>query len=74
MKDFAILVLSCDRYSSLWDNFFIQFNKHFKNKENVKLYFGSNELDVYQNGFINLNSVIFLFKNSAHFLWPVLLG
>jgi len=40
----AILVLSCDKYSSLWKPFFLQFRKYWKDNP-YKVYLGSNTLN-----------------------------
>ena len=39
---FAVLVLSCDKYSDLWPAFFFQFKKHFPDLGCVPVYLGSN--------------------------------
>lgn len=41
-ENFAILVLSCDKYSDLWDGFFKCFFKNFPSGSNYKIYLGSN--------------------------------
>ncbi|MDA8454077.1 hypothetical protein M4R22_04800 [Acidovorax sp. GBBC 3334] len=51
MSDFAILILSCDKYSDLWAPFMDQFRKQFP--ENIyPVYFGTNEIPFSENGVI----------------------
>lgn len=45
-RNCAIVVLSCDKYSSLWNPFFAQFNKYWKRCP-YKIYLGSNTLRYY---------------------------
>jgi hypothetical protein len=40
-KNFAILILSCDKYADLWPVTLSQFSKHF-GQSSIKVYFGSN--------------------------------
>lgn len=56
VKDIALLVLSCDKYKPLWKNFLYQFEKHFPIESSMRLYFGSNELNVVHDHFINIKS------------------
>ena len=47
-KKFAILVLSCDKYSSLWKPFFRQFHKYWPDCP-YKIYLGSESLVYYED-------------------------
>ena len=40
--DFAVLILSCDKFSDLWQPSVSQFYRYFPN-DDVRLYVGSNE-------------------------------
>ncbi|WCM92448.1 hypothetical protein M5C99_19135 [Acidovorax sp. NCPPB 2350] len=48
LHDFAVLILSCDRYRDLWSPFMVQFRKNFSNHHPV--YFGSNEIPCHEEG------------------------
>jgi hypothetical protein len=54
-NNFAILVLSCDKYSDLWKPFLSQFKKHFP-VGNYPIYFGSNSKKCEEPGVISLLS------------------
>ena len=49
MHDFAILILSCDRYHDLWAPFMAQFRKNFP-ENSYPVYFGSNEIPCEEEG------------------------
>lgn len=54
-SDFAILILSCDKYSDLWDPFFKQFWKYWPDCP-YKVYLGSNETTYKNSKVVNVLS------------------
>lgn len=52
-NDLAVLVLSCDKYSDLWNPFFVQFKKYFPTQD-FPVYFGSNAKKCTEPGVIPL--------------------
>ncbi len=54
-NDFAILILSCDKYADLWSPFFRQFRKHFP-VEGYPVYLGSNLISCEEEGVITVLS------------------
>lgn len=55
MADFAILILSCDKYNDLWQPFIDQFHRQFPDNPYL-IYFGSNEMACEYNGVIPILS------------------
>lgn len=55
MKNFAILILSCDKYSDLWDPFFDNFFRRFE-VNNIKVYLGANQKQYARHGVHVLHS------------------
>ncbi len=52
MHDFAIVVLSCDKYSDLWAPFMSQLRRQFPSAAGYPVYFGSNEVACREEGVI----------------------
>jgi hypothetical protein len=53
--DFAVLVLSCDKYADLWKPFFRQFKRYFR-IDDYKVYLGSNTLRCSEIGVVSVLS------------------
>lgn len=56
-NNFAILVLSCDKYSSLWKPFFSQFHRYWKHCP-YPIYLGNNSKEFRWHGVKTVHSVI----------------
>lgn len=54
-RDYAILVLSCDKYADLWNSFFLQFDKFWPNCP-FEIYLGSNSKAKSRKNVTALNS------------------
>lgn len=55
LDDFAILILSCDKYADLWPITMMQFKQHFPHCP-YKIYFGSNNIRAQDSDVISLLS------------------
>lgn len=49
MVDYSILILSCDKYSSLWQPFFLRFNKYWPNKKEPRYLITNHKEPIYEN-------------------------
>ncbi len=52
MHDFAIVILSCDKYGDLWTPFMSQLRRQFPSAADYPVYFGSNEVACREEGVI----------------------